>query len=117
MLWLAFIAKSFYQDQIGFLIRKNAAGMAPIWESALMVYVAITLGIILFALPKAENSMSLALVYGSLLGLVIYLVYECTNYALIDHWPLKITLVDTLWGVFLCGVSTCFCLAVKRWLS
>lgn len=33
-----------------------------------------------------------------LLGLVIYGVYESTNYALLKNWSILSVLIDTLWG-------------------
>ena len=33
-----------------------------------------------------------------LLGLLIYGVYETTNYALLKNWPLQMVIMDILWG-------------------
>ena len=33
-----------------------------------------------------------------LLGLGIYAVYEGTNYAIFQAWPLQMVILDTLWG-------------------
>ena len=33
-----------------------------------------------------------------LLGLMVYGVYETTNYALLKNWSPKIVVIDTLWG-------------------
>jgi uncharacterized membrane protein len=33
-----------------------------------------------------------------LLGTSIYAVYEGTNYAIFQSWPLKMVILDTLWG-------------------
>ena len=33
-----------------------------------------------------------------LLGLMVYGVYETTNYALLKNWSPKIVIIDTLWG-------------------
>lgn len=41
-----------------------------------------------------------------LLGLVIYGVYESTNYVAFNNWHLKTVIVDTLWGGILFGVTT-----------
>ena len=40
-----------------------------------------------------------------ILGLMIYGIYELTNYATIKHWPLYMVLVDTLWGGILYATS------------
>jgi len=41
-----------------------------------------------------------------LLGLVIYGVYETTNYALLSKWSIITVIIDTLWGGTLFAVTT-----------
>ncbi len=117
MVWLAVIAKNLYDNQIGTLLRKTQGSLTPNWGGAIMVYIAIALGIIVFVLPKTQNNLSLALLYGGLFGLVTYGIYDFTNYSILDKWPLTITLIDLLWGTFLCGATTCFCLIIKKWIE
>lgn len=41
-----------------------------------------------------------------LLGVCIYGVFEFTNYATISKWPLKLVIIDTLWGGILFSLTT-----------
>ena len=41
-----------------------------------------------------------------LFGLVIYGVYETTNYATLKNWTFKFLILDTLWGAVLMGATT-----------
>jgi len=41
-----------------------------------------------------------------LFGLVIYGVYETTNYAILDKWKLLTVTIDTLWGGVLMATTT-----------
>ena len=41
-----------------------------------------------------------------LLGLVIYGVYETTNYAILAKWNMKAVALDTLWGGILFALTT-----------
>ena len=41
-----------------------------------------------------------------LLGLVIYGVYETTNYAILKKWSPKAVALDTLWGAILFATTT-----------
>ncbi|MCJ7801531.1 MAG: DUF2177 family protein [Candidatus Marinimicrobia bacterium] len=41
-----------------------------------------------------------------LLGIVIYGVYETTNYALFTNWSIWTVLIDTLWGGLLFAATT-----------
>ncbi len=48
-----------------------------------------------------------------LLGLVIYGVYETTNYAILKKWTLSAVVLDTCWGGILFALTTVF----TRYLS
>lgn len=41
-----------------------------------------------------------------LLGLVIYGVYEGTNYAIFKKWSASLAIMDTVWGGALFGITT-----------
>ena len=42
---------------------------------------------------------------GALFGLVVYGVYDFTNYATLRHWPFALTLVDVAWGTLASAVA------------
>ena len=118
MIWLGFIAKNLYAENIGMLLRKSGETMTPIWWAAVVVYVCITLGILFFVLPKAHGDYFLALACGALLGVVTYGIYDFTNYSILANWPWKITLIDFTWGIVLCGLSSLFAAFIQnRFLS
>lgn len=106
MIWLGVIAKNIYAEQIGMLLRKSGEGMDPIWWSAAVVYVFIALGILFFVLPRAQGHYGMALFTGVMLGMVTYGIYDFTNYSILANWPLKITVIDFFWGMFLCGTCS-----------
>lgn len=41
------------------------------------------------------------------LGFGIYGIYELTNYATLTNWPLKLVIMDTLWGGIIFASATC----------
>ena len=45
-----------------------------------------------------------AAMFGAVLGLVVYGVYDLTNYSTLAQWPAMVTLADLVWGTFACGV-------------
>lgn len=106
MIWLGYIAKQLYEDNIGFLFRRTNGSFTPIWSSALLVYLAIVLGIIFFVIPKANGNVLSALMWGAVFGAITYGIYDFTNYAIIANWPLKITIIDIIWGMTLCGITS-----------
>ena len=71
--------------------------MKHFWPAALVVYVLLGTGIALFVIPRA-STVSSAAAFGALFGLVVYGVYDFTNYATLRQWPFALTLVDVAWG-------------------
>ena len=114
MIWLGVIAKNIYAQNIGSLLRKSGDSMTPIWWAAIVVYVCITLGILFFVLPKAQGDYFLAVSGGVVLGLVTYGIYDFTNYSILANWPWKITLIDFIWGMVLCGLSSLFATFIQN---
>lgn len=47
-----------------------------------------------------------ALLTGALIGLLVYGLYNFTNLSLLKDWNLTITIVDTIWGGVIFGIST-----------
>lgn len=52
---------------------------------------------------QLPNSLKEAAVYGMMFGLVVYGVYNGTNYATKSEWTMKLAILDTLWGMTLCS--------------
>jgi uncharacterized membrane protein len=97
--WLGVLMKNFYRDQLSAIARLKDGGFAPVWSAVVPVYLLLGLGVVLFVLPRATDVVSAAK-YGALLGLVVYGVYDLTNYSTLAQYPLTITLVDIGWGMF-----------------
>lgn len=116
--YLGILMAGFYKSQLGSLARRSGDALTPVWWSAWVVYLLIPLGIVLFALPRVDGTRWVwsALSWGFIYGVVLYGVYDFTNHATLDRWPLKLTLADIAWGGVLCAGVTCFASWVKRWL-
>ena len=56
----------------------------------------------IFVAPRA-NSLSGAAILGALFGLVVYGVYDLTNYSTLREWPLRLTIADIVWGAVACA--------------
>lgn len=100
MFWLTLVAKSFYRSQLGDLLTKNV-----IWQAAIIFYLLYICGIIIFAIMPAleKNSLTTAITLGCLFGFFAYATYDLTNLATLRDWPLKLTIVDMVWGTVLSG--------------
>ena len=96
MVWLIFVAKNFYAQQIGFLMKTEIN-----WPAAIIFFLIFIVGLVVFVITPAleKNSWSHALIYGALFGLVAYATYDLTNLATMKNWPVIITIVDLAWGM------------------
>tara|TARA_A100001015_G_C14946516_1_gene694894 strand:+ start:326 stop:730 length:405 start_codon:yes stop_codon:yes gene_type:complete len=69
--------------------------------AAILVYLVICSAIAV-QLPKTFNE---ALVYGLLVGFVIYSVFNLTSYAIFNNWSLSTAIIDTIAGTINCGIA------------
>lgn len=69
--------------------------------AAAICYIFLILGLNYFII-KPKRSLQDAF----LLGLVIYGVYETTNWALFEKWSIMSVIIDTLWGGVLFALTT-----------
>ena len=99
--WIGYIAKNFYQKNLGSLLATN-----PNWIAAAVFYLIFITGILAFVvLPAVEKgSLWQAIALGAFFGLVTYGTYDLTNHATLKNWPAIVTGVDMLWGAFIVAV-------------
>ena len=92
------VMKGYFMNQV-----KNVQGSALKlnYFGAAICYIFLVAGLNYFII-KPRKSVSDAF----LLGLVIYGVYETTNYALFSNWSIVSVIIYTLWGGLLFAATT-----------
>ena len=97
-LWLGVIARGFFVEQMGPLLRPD-----PNLAIAALFYVFYVIGLMYFAVVPGlrEGSLVLALLNGALFGLFTYATYDLTNYATLRNWTLGITALDIAYGALI----------------
>ncbi len=100
MIWLALVARNFYREQLGFLMKTNIN-----WSAAFIFYLIFVGGLVYFVIypSLSQDNWTSALLAGVFFGIVTYATYDLTNLATVKNWPLVVTLVDILWGAVLSG--------------
>ncbi len=104
MVWLGLVARDFYKQQIGYLMKTDIN-----WTAAIIFYLIFIAGLVLFVLQPAleKGSWVYALMFGAAFGFITYATYDLTNRATVKDWPLLVTIVDLVWGTVLAAsVST-----------
>jgi len=87
--------------------------------STVLVYVSMLFGLTMFVLKdfKKGDSIKQAVLRAGMLGLVIFSVYELTNFAIITNWEIKYVFMDSIWGTILFSLTTLFTLYTLRMLK
>lgn len=114
LLWLGVVARSFYQSQMGHLMRSQVN-----WTAAILFYLVFVTGIVVLVVWPAVERQSLgqAVLLGALFGLVTYAAYDLTNLATLEGFPVTVAIVDLMWGMVVCStVSSVTYLASTRLL-
>ena len=97
-IWLLFISKNLYQSEIGHLMADKAK-LIP----AIIFYLIFLVGLVYFVINPAIVSKDIVklLFSAALFGLITYATYDLTNLATLKNWPIKITIIDLIWGTSL----------------
>ena len=84
LLWLGVVAKGFYQEYLGHLMRPDV-----IWGAALLFYSIFIAGVLVFSvLPGLETqSLGYSIALGAFLGLVTYATFDLTCLAMLKDFP------------------------------
>jgi len=96
-LWIGVLMKGFYLREYGELARVLNGSLSPRMLYVILAYVALLIGYIFFIYPNATTgSLARAIIYGVLFGFVVYGVFDFTNYATLEKWTFKATIIDLL---------------------
>jgi uncharacterized membrane protein len=101
MIWLKTM-RPVYEAELGSMLRPD-----PRIAVAALFYVVYAIGIAFFAVvPNLQGGTWVsAALHGALLGLVAYGTYDASNFATLNGYSLKITVIDWSWGIVLSAVA------------
>jgi len=119
LLWLGVVMKGFYSHELGELARRQGTALTPRWGAAILVYLLIPGGLVLFVRPLLGMNATAwqAIGWGAVYGLVLYGVYDLTNLAVLEKWTVRMTLADIAWGCVLCGTMSAAMRLIDNWLN
>lgn len=114
IIWLLVVSRKLYQKELGFLMSDR-----PNWIAAILFYLVFMVGVVFFVINPAleKDSWKYALFAGMLFGLITYSTYDLTNLATVKNWPLKITIIDLIWGTSLGGIVPLITFSITKALK
>jgi uncharacterized membrane protein len=92
------LMKDYFQKQV---VKVQGSPLKMNFLGAALCYIFLIVGLNYFII-KPKKSIQDAF----LLGIVIYGVFETTNYALFKNWSIVSVIIDTLWGGILFALTT-----------
>jgi len=92
------LMKDYFQKQV---VKVQGSPLKMNFLGAALCYIFLIVGLNYFII-KPKKSIQDAF----LLGIVIYGVFETTNYALFKNWSIVSVIIDTLWGGILFASTT-----------
>ncbi len=104
-MWFRLIAHDSYFQHYAPCLRLIDGKFQPIWWAALLIYVLFSLSLLMFVIPLAQNALLPAALYGALLGVTLYGVYNLTCIAVFKDLPIASTFTDICWGGFSYGMT------------
>jgi uncharacterized membrane protein len=109
--WLSFSVPRLYRPGIGHLM----AGK-PVAGAAVLFYLLYAAGVTyLVTLPAlAGGGAPSAATRGAVLGLIAYGTYDLTSLAIMQGWPVSVTVADMIWGTVLTGVSAAVAVLITQ---
>lgn len=101
-IWLGFVAKKLYYNEIGKLLRAK-----PNMVAAVAFYVLYVIGVVVFVLnlPGPVHSLFETIGRGALFGLICYGTYDLTNLSTLKDFTKKLAAIDMVWGAILTAVA------------
>ena len=99
-IWLGFVMKDFNLRQLAEIGRIENGTFQILYVPALLTYILMALAVTFFVLPKAAETdpwWQLGL-WGALLGLIVYGVFDLTNLAILKNYPVPFIIADMAWG-------------------
>lgn len=113
LVWLGVIAKKLYRDELGSFLSDK-----PNWVAATVFYLIYIVGIIVLAVSPAIEKQSImkAIVLGGVFGGLAYATYDLTNLATLKSWPIKIVIIDIIWGTVLTATVAGVSYLIANWI-
>ncbi|MRR36417.1 DUF2177 family protein [bacterium] len=99
--WLWVIVPRVYRGKHGEALQKR-----PHVSGTMAFYLIYLIGLVALAIVPAleKGNVWAALWRGSLFGLIAYMTYDITSQTNLKSWPLRITVIDVVWGVVINSV-------------
>lgn len=100
-IWLGIVTKDFIIKEFGNLITVTNGKIDIKLGAGLLAWLSIAIMVVTFVTLRFTGYKDIIL-YGALMGGMMYAMYDLTNLTFLNGYSLTFTLVDIAWGTFAC---------------
>lgn len=113
---LKFILSNFYTTQLKQIARMVDGQMRPKVIPALLAWGLLVIGILAVIVPHCSFLTAMqAFIWGALYGLVVYGIYDLSNFSILSGWSAQLAFVDVAWGMTLNGIGALLVFFLSRY--
>lgn len=105
-LWLGIVMQGYYAQLLKPISQSDENQLVHNWPALLFIYLLLAAGLAFFVLAKPNVRLPQAGLRGALFGLIVYGVYNLSNYATLHGWPAAFFCLDLPWGMFICAMAS-----------
>jgi len=106
-IWLGLLAKNFYKTEFGSLALRVGDRLAPNLPGAAVTYLVLVAGLVFLVInPNIGANLSKLLLTAAIFGLTVYGTYDLINYSTLVNWSVKLTIIDMVWGMTVCTLTS-----------
>lgn len=109
MVWLNVLAKDYYRRTMAKWMSKK-----PNLTAALVFYLIYIFALYLLVIhPAVRDHSGLSSWWlAGVFGIAAYSTYDLTNLAVMKNWPVKLTIIDIVWGGIVTAITAIITLAI-----
>lgn len=110
-LWISLVARGLYEDGLGDLLADPVVG----WAAGVFYVVYAVAVTVLVVRPELDTGTTgTAAAKGAVLGVAAYATFGFTDLAIVEGWPVRLAVVDTVWGGVLTAATGAAAHAASR---
>jgi uncharacterized membrane protein len=87
--------------------------------ASVLIYLFVALLITFFVFPQLDEKTDYTMTFllGGFLGMLVFGIYDLTNYILFVQWPLRIAVMDICWGFLVFGLTALIVRAISSFFK
>lgn len=96
---------------------QNGSIDMKLWAGLIAWFFIVAMIFIFVIKSGLVTNYSSALLYGAIMGFLMYGMYDFTNLTFMKDYPINFVIVDVIWGTFLCAMIALAMYSFQTWID